>query len=47
MPRAYTEDRLVEQTAIGQFAELGWQHRRSRDLVLTRLLSGQVDLKTI
>ena len=25
MPQAYTEDQLVEQSAIGLFAELGWQ----------------------
>src|SRR5690348_6650455 len=25
MPDAYTEDQLVEQPAIGLFAELGWQ----------------------
>jgi len=25
MPHAYTEDQLVEQPAIGIFAELGWQ----------------------
>jgi type I restriction enzyme R subunit len=25
MPHAYTEDRLVEQPAIGLFAELSWQ----------------------
>lgn len=25
MPRAYSEDQLVEQPAIGLFAELGWQ----------------------
>ena len=24
MPNAYTEDQLVEQPAIGLFAELGW-----------------------
>jgi len=24
-PHAYTEDQLVEQAAIGLFAELGWQ----------------------
>lgn len=24
MPRAYTKDQLVEQPAIGLFAELGW-----------------------
>ncbi len=24
MPRAYTEDQLVEQPAIGLFTELGW-----------------------
>ena len=27
MPHAYTEDQLVEQPAIGLFAELGWQAR--------------------
>ena len=26
MPHAYTEDQLVEQPAIGLFAELGWTH---------------------
>ncbi len=25
MPHVYTEDPLVEQPAIGLFAELGWQ----------------------
>jgi len=25
MPHAYTEDQLVEQPAIGLFAELGWK----------------------
>jgi type I restriction enzyme R subunit len=25
MPHAYTEDQLVEQPAIGLFAEFGWQ----------------------
>ncbi len=25
MPHGYTEDQLVEQPAIGLFAELGWQ----------------------
>ena len=50
MPHAYTEDQLVEQPAIGLFAELGWTTdseleepqtlRRTRDL----LLSGQVTL---
>ena len=25
MPHAYTEDQLVEQPAIGLFAEMGWQ----------------------
>ena len=28
MPHAYTEDQLVEQPAIGLFAELGWQVTR-------------------
>jgi hypothetical protein len=46
MPHGYTEDQLVEQPAIGLLAELGWQHRRTRDLLLPRLLSGQVNLKT-
>ena len=48
---AYTEDQLVEQPAIGLFAELGWATvsglqnlRRTRDLLLPRLLSGQVEL---
>jgi len=49
MPHAYSEDQVVEQPAIGFFAELGWQPvffgrnlRRTRDLLLPRLLSGQV-----
>lgn len=25
MPRTYTEDQLVEQPAIGLFAEIGWR----------------------
>jgi hypothetical protein len=48
-PHAYTDDQLVEQPAIGLFAELGWQpvcfgrnHRRARDLLLRRLLSGRI-----
>ena len=48
---AYTEDQLVEQPAIGLFAELGWATvsglqnlRRTRDLLLPRLLSGQAAL---
>ena len=41
---AYTEDQLVEQPAIGWFAELGWQHRGRRDLLLPRLLLGQTEL---
>jgi hypothetical protein len=48
---AYTEDQLVEQPATGLFTELGWQTvsavvnlRRTRDLLLPRLLSGQVKL---
>ena len=50
MPHAYTEDQLVEQSAIGLFAELGYSQirnlRRTRDLLLPRLLSGQVELET-
>lgn len=49
---AYTENQLVEQPAKGLFAELGChqmrqtQHlRRTRDLLLPRLLSGQVKLE--
>ena len=54
MPHAYTEDQLVEQPAIGLFGELGWatvsaleeihRLRRTRDLLLPRLLSGQMAL---
>ena len=51
MTHAYTEDQLVEQPAIGLFAELGWQTvsaiqnlRRTRDLLLPRLLSGQIEV---
>ena len=50
---AFNEDQLVEQPGIGLFAERGWQMasalqslRRTRDLLLPRLLSGQVDLNT-
>ena len=50
---AFNEDQLVEQPGIGLFAERGWQTgsvlrdlRRTRDLLLRRLLSGQVDLNT-
>jgi hypothetical protein len=42
---AYTADQLVGQPAIGLFAEFGGHHRRTRDLLLPRLLSGQVNLK--
>ena len=51
MPHAYTEDQLVEQPAIGLFAELGWQTEVAtglcwvNDLLLPRLLSEQVNLK--
>ena len=55
MPHAYTEEQLVEQPAIGLFAELGWTTvsvrqnlRRTRDPAaagLPCLLSGQVVLK--
>ena len=51
---AYTEDHLVERPAIGLFAELGWTTvsaleepqilRRTRDLLLPRVLAGQVAL---
>ena len=45
---AYTEDQLVEQPAIGLFAELGCvriqEIRRTRDLLLPSLLSGQIGL---
>ena len=46
MPHAYTKNQFVEQPAIGLFAEPGWQQRRTRALLLARLLSGQVNLKT-
>ena len=41
---AYTEDQLVEQPAIGLFGELGEPGRRTSDLLLPRLLSGQISL---
>ena len=50
MPHAYTDDQLVEQPAIGLFAELGWitvslpRFCRTRGLLLPRLPSGQVEL---
>jgi len=54
MPHAYTEDQLVEQPAVGLFAELDWTTvseiqnlRRTRDPAaagLPRLLSGQANL---
>jgi hypothetical protein len=51
MPHAYTQDQLIEQPAIGLFAELVWtivsvlqNLRRTRDLLLPRLLSGQTIL---
>jgi type I restriction enzyme R subunit len=31
LPHAYTEDQLVEQPAIGLFAELGWQRASARE----------------
>ena len=53
MPHAYTEDKLVEQPDIGLVAELGWTTvsavqnlHQTRDLLLPRLLSGQVELQT-
>jgi hypothetical protein len=49
MPHAYTIGQLVEQPAIGLFAELGWamehansEFRRSSGLLLPSLLSGLV-----
>jgi hypothetical protein len=45
MPHAYIEDQLVEQPAIGLFAELGWQTVSAlQNLRLTRdlLQPGQV-----
>jgi hypothetical protein len=45
MPHACTEDQLVEQPAIGLFAELGWQHRQARDRLLPRVLAGQIALR--
>jgi len=50
MPHAYTEDQLVEQPAIGLFAELGWQTVSAGDEVfgstgtLQRETSGEVVL---
>jgi hypothetical protein len=57
MPHAYTEDQLVEQSAIGLFTELVWTMvsvlqnlRRTRDPAaagLPRLLSGWVQLTNV
>ena len=50
MPHAYTEDQLVEQPAIGLFAELGWQTVSTMEEVfgatgtLARETSGEVVL---
>jgi type I restriction enzyme, R subunit len=47
--RAYTEDQLVEQPAIGLFAELGWQTVSAMEEVfgpggtLGRETSGEVE----
>jgi hypothetical protein len=50
MSRAYTEDQLVEQGAIGSFAERGCINiqnlRCARDRLLPHLLSGQIELET-
>jgi hypothetical protein len=49
--RAYSEDRLVEQPAIGLLTAFDWTIlvaipliHSTRDLVLPRLLSGQMNL---
>ena len=51
-PHAYTEDQLVEQPAIGLFAELGWttvsaleETFGAIDALQSRLLPGQVNFK--
>jgi len=54
MPHSYAEDQLVEQPAIGLFAELGWATvseleeienlSRTRALLLPRVLPGEVTL---
>ena len=36
-PHAYTEDQLVEQPAIGLFAELGWQTLSAMGEILSRI----------
>jgi hypothetical protein len=51
MPYSYSEDQLVEQPAIQLCAEWNCQRmlkkqlRRTRDLLLPRLLSGQAALE--
>ena len=49
MSHAYTEDQLVEQPAIGLFAELGWQTAAALPLlpVLMLLLVTTVELATV
>src|SRR6266566_3096157 len=52
MPHAYTEDQLVEQPAIGLFAELGWQTVSAweeifgKDGTLSRETPGEVVLES-
>jgi hypothetical protein len=47
MPHAYTEDQLVEQPAIGLFAELGWTTvpvlGQSNPALLTGVITAAVD----
>jgi type I restriction enzyme R subunit len=40
MPHAYTEDQLVEQPAIGLFAELGWATATASEELFGTLVSG-------
>ncbi len=52
MPHAYTEDQLVEQPAIGLFAELGWttvsawEEVFGKDGTLSRETPGEVVLES-
>jgi len=50
MPHAHSADQLAEQPAIGLFEKLSFikiqNLRRKRDLLLPRLLSGQLSFNT-
>jgi hypothetical protein len=47
---SYTADALIEQPAIALLGRLGWKTanlRRTRDLLLPRLVSGEVAIEQV